>query len=617
MKALCVFFVSLLIVPVLLAQIPRTISYQGLLTDDAGTPKPDGNYNFNFSLYVTSSGGNKIWSESKTLNVSKGLFSTSLGDSIPFGVEVKFDKPYWLGIKVGSDPELSPRIALTSAGYSLTSDNTLNIVDGKVVKSLNTLKDNVTLQGDGGTTVTTVGNTIIISGGGGGTGIQGVQNTNNTIDITNPNGPTATLNLKVPLTIYGNLNSPNYLFTGDVYGTGGGLRGTSTNGLGVVGQGLGTAGINYGVAGNSYSPQGFGVSGWNLSTTGDAIGIVGRTNSPNGIGINGIGGLNGIGVVGKSLGTSGVNYGVAGNSSSPDGFAVSGWNLATTGNAIGVSGRTESPSGVGVRGSSSGGIGVWGSSGTWQGVYGESNTGNAVVGVSTSGNGVYGVSNTGHGVRGVSSSTGSGAGVIGFHSSSSAIYGALGTTGKDGVYGTNGGGNTVGWAGFFYGRVYVVGDFFALNKNFIIDHPLDPENKYLIHSSVESSERMNIYNGNVVTDGNGFAQLELPAYFQSLNIEYRYQLTVIGQFAQAIIENEISQNRFTIKTDKPNVKVSWQVTGIRNDEYAKQNPFIVEKEKEDFAKGKYLVPKLFGQPEEMGIHYVKTPEIDQPQLPKN
>ncbi len=138
---------------------------------------------------------------------------------------------------------------------------------------------------------------------------------------------------------------------------------------------------------------------------------------------------------------------------------------------------------------------------------------------------------------------------------------------------------------------------------------MDPANKYLVHSCIESPDRMNIYNGNVITDGAGSAIVNLPAYFQTLNIDYRYQLTVIGQFAQAIVENEISNNQFTIKTDKPNVKVSWQVTGIRNDAYAKTNPMVVEKEKPANERGKYLEPELYGQPKEKGIHYVKPVEF--------
>jgi len=99
----------------------------------------------------------------------------------------------------------------------------------------------------------------------------------------------------------------------------------------------------------------------------------------------------------------------------------------------------------------------------------------------------------------------------------------------------------------------------------MIDHPLDPANKYLYYSFVESPDMMNIYNGNVVTDANGDAVVPLPEWFETLNRDFRYQLTVIGQFAQAIITGEVANHQFSLKTDKPGVKVSWQVTGIRQD----------------------------------------------------
>ncbi|MGH7454459.1 MAG: hypothetical protein ACRENG_24100 [bacterium] len=103
------------------AQIPRTLSYQGVLTDNAGKPRPDGSYTFTFRFYTSPTGGTAIWSESKSLPVKSGLFSTVLGEQTPFGAAVKFDQQYWLGIQVGSEPELSPRIALTSVGYSFSS----------------------------------------------------------------------------------------------------------------------------------------------------------------------------------------------------------------------------------------------------------------------------------------------------------------------------------------------------------------------------------------------------------------------------------------------------------------------------------------------------------------
>jgi hypothetical protein len=122
---------------------------------------------------------------------------------------------------------------------------------------------------------------------------------------------------------------------------------------------------------------------------------------------------------------------------------------------------------------------------------------------------------------------------------------------------------------------------------------------------------MNIYNGNIVTDQNGDAVVELPAYFAALNKEFRYQLTVIGTFAQAIIADEIKDNRFTIKTNAGNVKVSWQVTGIRQDAYANKNRIKVEEDKPARERGSFLHPEVFGQPEERGVEWARHPEMMQ------
>jgi len=109
------------------AQIPRTLSYQGVLSDSTGLPKSDGPYTFTFSLYDTSVQGAPIWTETKTLDVKRGLFSTVLGDEIPFGIAVKFDRPYWLGLQVEAEPELFPRIPLTSVGYSFNSEKVVGL----------------------------------------------------------------------------------------------------------------------------------------------------------------------------------------------------------------------------------------------------------------------------------------------------------------------------------------------------------------------------------------------------------------------------------------------------------------------------------------------------------
>ncbi len=104
------------------AQIPRTISYQGILTDTSGNPRPDGAYAMTFRLYLSSSGGSAIWSESKSVQLKGGLFSTSLGDATPFPGSLLFNTQYWLSVQVGAGTELAPRIAMTATPYSLSSE---------------------------------------------------------------------------------------------------------------------------------------------------------------------------------------------------------------------------------------------------------------------------------------------------------------------------------------------------------------------------------------------------------------------------------------------------------------------------------------------------------------
>jgi hypothetical protein len=149
----------------------------------------------------------------------------------------------------------------------------------------------------------------------------------------------------------------------------------------------------------------------------------------------------------------------------------------------------------------------------------------------------------------------------------------------------------------------VFGHLDKTSGSFKIDHPLDPENKFLLHSFVESPDMMNIYNGNVVTGSDGLAEVTLPEYFEALNMEFRYQLTVIGEFAQAIIKEEVSGNRFSIMTDKPNVKVSWMVTGIRQDPWANDHRIQVEVEKPDDQKGYYVAPESYGFGKDRRIGY--------------
>jgi hypothetical protein len=185
------------------------------------------------------------------------------------------------------------------------------------------------------------------------------------------------------------------------------------------------------------------------------------------------------------------------------------------------------------------------------------------------------------------------------------------TSGGEGIIAYGGcGASTCADSGYFNGNVEITGSLNGGTPATVkIDHPLDAANKYLVHSSVQSSEMMNIYTGNVTTDGEGLATVQLPDWFEAVNIDFRYQLTVIGQFAEAIVNGEVANHQFSIKTDKPNVKVSWQITGVRQDAYAKAHPLLVEQEKNARERGHYIHPELYGASQQQNIEWARHPEM--------
>lgn len=165
--------------------------------------------------------------------------------------------------------------------------------------------------------------------------------------------------------------------------------------------------------------------------------------------------------------------------------------------------------------------------------------------------------------------------------------------------------NSIGRAGYFGGNVEVTGTLTKAAGTFKIDHPLDPKNKTLSHSFVESPDMMNIYNGNVVLNKQGEAIVQLPDWFTALNKDYRYQLTCIGGFAQVYIAEKINNDQFKISGGNENLEVSWMITGIRNDAYAQKFRTPVEEEKSVAEKGYYLQPEAFDVPYEKGLDYIK------------
>ncbi|HXM62266.1 MAG TPA: hypothetical protein VN950_15515 [Terriglobales bacterium] len=289
------------------------------------------------------------------------------------------------------------------------------------------------------------------------------------------------------------------------------------------------------------------------------------------------------------------NDNTSGGSAAVAGTSTNGTGVVATG-ITGLLGTGAGEDGVGV--SASGNLGVY-ANGIAAGVYGVSTTSTGVIGTSTNYIGVYG-SGGATGVTGVSSS---GPGVVAQSATAWAVD-AYGTSTATGVLA----GSASGWAAWFNGNVDVDGNLSKAGGSFKIDHPLDPANKYLYHSFVESPDMMNIYNGNVTTDAQGDAVVPLPEWFETLNRDFRYQLTVIGQFAQAIVAREIADGRFSIKTDKPSVKVSWQVTGIRQDAWANAHRIPVEQQKPQLERGFYLHPELYGAPEQKGVLWARDPK---------
>jgi hypothetical protein len=657
------------------AQIPRTLSYQGILSDTLGTPKPDGMYAITFRLYDAPSGGTLLWVETQSLQVKRGLFSAVLGSQTPFPSSLIFERQYWLGIQPASDPELAPRIALTSVGYSLNAlradtarvalnagifadsarisgtvpNNSItanNIAAGQVVKSINNIRDAVTLRAQGGATITSSGDTITINAGsgGGGTGVQSIQNTNNTIDIINPSGPTVTANLKVPLSLTAAATPPNAVFSATSTSGGDAIAGRNTIGTGVAGVSTNGVGVyassqqNDGIQAFSGAANKSGV--WGSNDAG-GVGVAGSSSSGTGVyGTSNTGvGVYGYNVSGNNAGYLGGSvYGVEGitSSTTTNAAGVRGVAGAGAGQTIGVEGvSTASPQGTGVvgRGNARGGyfealapggtavFGAAGGSVVGVGVFGTSTNGHGVRGTTNAANmsGVYGENSStgnfgylGGGSYAVRGSSSSGIGVYGYNSSSgnygylgSTVYGVYGECNSSGygVYGLNTGN---GPAGYFGGNVTVTGTLTKGGGSFRIDHPLDPANKYLYHSFVESPDMMNIYNGNVTTDANGNATIVLPEWFEALNKDFRYQLTVIDgsdRFVHAKVVSEIENNRFTIRTNYGSVKVSWQVTGIRHDPFAETHRMQVEVEKTGRERGKYIHPKEYGVSETLGIEY--------------
>jgi len=314
-----------------------------------------------------------------------------------------------------------------------------------------------------------------------------------------------------------------------------------------------------------------GTTSISIAVAGDS-GIAGiDTSSNGGYGVSGTS-TNGTGVYAASTGINAAVYadasgdgasGIYAYASGDNGYGVYGY--VDGENSYGVYGYVDAENSYGVYGYATNGSGVYGNS------TGENATG--VFGTSSAedGAGVYGhaIGEDGIGVEGNATGTGAGSyGVFAYSEYSDSLY--------------------------VDGNAQVTGTLSKGGGSFKIDHPVEPGNKYLYHSFVESPDMKNVYDGMVLLDDNGRATVELPDWFEALNRDYRYQLTPIGAPTVVYISEKIVDGRFEIAGGNPGQEVSWQVTGIRQDAWANANRIPVEVDKKAEDEGRYLHPELFG-----------------------
>ncbi len=400
----------------------------------------------------------------------------------------------------------------------------------------------------------------------------------------------------------------------------------SATGNAVLGSATTTSGTAIGVSGQAMSPTGTAVYGTNMATSGFAYGVVGKSLSMTGVGVYGWASSmsgNDSGVVGQTDSTTDFASGVFGVATSMSGgqtYGVVGSTKSTTQNASGVYGNTGmsltgSTNGVFGTSGSKNGTGVFGTatsqdtSGFGYGVYGTSANGTGVYGAalsssvcaagvsaysaSTCADAIYAVdTGTSGNTNGIYAQTNSPQGVAGYFDNHGGGYILVGTVNSNGthLFHVDGSGD-----GYFAGDLNVGGTLSKGGGSFKIDDPIDPANKTLSHSFVESPDMMNIYNGLIRLDARGEAWVELPQYFDALNKDFRYQLTSVGAPQPRLyIASEVKGNRFKIAGGKAGAKVSWQVTGIRQDAWANAHRIPNEQDKPVEQRGMYLYPELYG-----------------------
>ena len=590
------------------SEVPKTVNYQGYLTDSGGIPV-DGDVDMEFSIYNVSSGGSSLWSESQTVTVQSGIYSVILGETNP--INLTFDVPYYLAVKVGSDAEMTPRQPLTSVGYSFRAADAdlLDGQDGSYYRNASNLDAGTILSARLSLTDPDVPNDITVDETNIASSIArdseimpevlANDGSGSTLDTDFLDGQDGSYYLD-----WGNLSNVPVGFADGVDDNSGGDITAVNAGNGLTGGGD-TDGVTLHVG-----------AGTGISLFADTIALNTTYTDTSYVNEN----------QGNSISSSMVQIPLS-LSGSSSGAIISGDNTNTA-SGYGVWG--EGDYGVYGKAVDSSGAGIYGQNfvdfgynygylgGNTYAVYGQYGTSGPYGYIGGSSYGVYGYSNTGHGGFFEGSNDhwdlqlGGNIGRIntGPDENSYMILSSNGDVrvrldndgGESGVFRIRDSGSTDVCTVNESGDLTISGHLTKNTGSFRIDHPLDPKNKYLYHSFVESPDMKNIYDGVVELDENGEAWIEFPDWFEALNRDFRYQITPIGAPGPNLyVADEVSDNRFKIAGGDPGMKVSWQVTGIRQDPYANAHPISVEKDKPPEERGYYSHPELYGQPEQMRI----------------
>ncbi len=624
MCRICLLILALMaLVLSALAGVPQLINYQGRLTDIDGSPVADNTYFLKFKIYASESDDDSLWSSGiQAVIVTGGLFNYQLGSIIKLPSGLFDDSARYLGVTVGADPEISPRTKLGSTAFSMQSGN------ADVAQSLECM---------GCITSTEIGANAVNS-----SHIQPHTITAEDIgydEITGDNIEDMSIGLQelepglAPNQII-KWDGSDWQLADDQTGTGDITEVNATGGL----TGGGTSGsVTLAIATNGVTTDKINDQAITSSKLG-ALAVHTTNLNQNCVTTDKIADGN---VTTADIGTQtiiddDISYSANIAVNKISGTAV---NLSSsqtiTGNKT-FSGTTQFKDSTlqindyGLRIGNNNGISIYDfvdirrdfnttTDNTGLGILMENANTGYLTGISSAvhcktpsvGGLCYGANihaySDGAQRYGLFSlaetrtsylTTGYSYGIRGdarYGAYTIGVYGlALNGTANYGVYGSCGS-TTSNYGGYFVGNLHATGTNTKAAGGYMIDHPVDPANMYLAHSDVSSPDMMNIYNGNIELDANGEAVVKLPSYFDALNDNYRYQLTPIGaSMPELYVARKIEDNSFIIAGGKPFMEVSWQVTGVRKDAFAKAKVIEVESLKTGDKQGLYQNPELFG-----------------------